>query len=64
MIGCLLLPWFANSLGRKRSIQIITAICIVAGVLQAAAVHVAMLLVGRFIGGVGYFSRCPLAYEC
>ena len=53
IFGCLGVPWLANSLGRKPTIQITCIVCIVAAVLQCGAVHVAMLLVGRFLGGLG-----------
>lgn len=42
----------ADKAGRVRSIQIICCICIVAAIIQAASVHIAMLFVGRFIGGL------------
>ncbi|KEF52756.1 uncharacterized protein A1O9_11173 [Exophiala aquamarina CBS 119918] len=51
IIGCLCLPWLADHIGRKRTIQITCLICIVAVVLQCGAVHVGMLLIGRFLGG-------------
>lgn len=53
IFGCLLLPKLANSLGRKITIQVTCVVCIVAAILQCAAVHVGMLLVGRFLGGFG-----------
>ena len=52
IIGCIALPYLANSIGRKLTIQIICLICIVAVILQCAAVHIAMLLMGRFLGGL------------
>lgn len=53
IFGCICLPWLANSLGRKVTIQITCAVCVVAATLQCAAVQIAMLLVGRFFGGFG-----------
>lgn len=51
--GCWTLAWLADSLGRKRAIQVICAICIVSAGIQCGSVHVAMFLVGRLINGFG-----------
>ncbi|KAG5744565.1 hypothetical protein H9Q70_012740 [Fusarium xylarioides] len=53
IIGCLLMTKLADRFGRKRTIQGICAICVVSVIFQAAAVHIAMLLVGRFLNGLG-----------
>ncbi|KAL9563120.1 hypothetical protein ACKAV7_012862 [Fusarium commune] len=53
IIGCLLMTWLADRFGRKRTIQIICCVCVGSVILQAAAVHIAMLLVGRFLNGLG-----------
>ncbi|KAF7563903.1 hypothetical protein G7046_g210 [Stylonectria norvegica] len=53
IFGCLILSRLADKIGRKRSIQIICTICVISVVFQAAAVHIAMLLVGRFLNGLG-----------
>ncbi|OCT46100.1 hypothetical protein CLCR_00414 [Cladophialophora carrionii] len=52
-IGCYLITWLADKVGRKRSIQITSCLCIVAGALQAGSVHIAMFLVARFLMGMG-----------
>jgi MFS family permease len=52
-IGCYLITWLADAVGRKRSIQITACLCIVAGALQAGSVHIAMFLVARFMMGMG-----------
>lgn len=53
MIGCMIVAWLADKVGRKMSIQIICVICIISAIIQAASVQIAMFLVGRFINGVG-----------
>ncbi|KAI8712213.1 MFS domain-containing protein [Fusarium sp. LHS14.1] len=53
IIGCGLVPWLLDRCGRGLAIQITCAICLLSAVLQAASVHVGMLLVGRFINGIG-----------
>ncbi|KAI1034203.1 hypothetical protein LB503_012432 [Fusarium chuoi] len=53
IIGCLLMTKLADKFGRKRTIQGICAVCVVSVIFQAAAVHIAMLLVGRFLNGLG-----------
>ncbi|QKX58701.1 uncharacterized protein TRUGW13939_05828 [Talaromyces rugulosus] len=53
IIGCGVVAWLADKLGRKRSVQIITIACIVSAAIQAGSVHIAMLLVGRFFNGMG-----------
>ena len=52
-LGCLSLPWLADTLGRRRCIQIVCLICIISAALQAGSFHVAMFLVGRLINGFG-----------
>lgn len=52
-IGCWTLAWLADSLGRRRCIQVVCLICIVSAALQAGSVHVAMFLVGRLLNGFG-----------
>jgi predicted MFS family arabinose efflux permease len=53
MIGCCIVAWLADKVGRTRAIQIICSIAIVAAVIQGASVHIAMFLVGRFFNGMG-----------
>jgi MFS family permease len=52
-IGCWIVNWFSDRLGRRLVIQIIAAICILSAALQTGSVHIAMFLVGRFLNGVG-----------
>ena len=52
-MGCCIVAWLADRIGRKKTIQMVCAVCIVSAALQAGSVHVAMLLVGRFLNGVG-----------
>jgi len=53
LIGCFLITYLADKIGRKRSIQATAILCIIAGALQAGSVHIAMFLVARFMMGVG-----------
>ncbi|KAF2792178.1 general substrate transporter [Melanomma pulvis-pyrius CBS 109.77] len=53
IFGCCLIAWLADKLGRKRAVQLVCTICVVSAILQAAAVHIGMLLVGRFFNGLG-----------
>lgn len=53
IIGCAIAAWFTDKVGRKRAVQVICVICVVSAILQVAAVHIAMLLVGRFFNGIG-----------
>lgn len=52
-IGAWTFAWLADKLGRKICIQVICAICIVTAAIQCGSVHIAMLLVGRLVNGVG-----------
>jgi sugar porter (SP) family MFS transporter len=51
--GCFVNAWSADRLGRVKSFQIAAAFCIVGAAIQSAAVNVPMLLVFRFINGLG-----------
>ena len=53
MIGCMIIAWLANKVGRVRAVQITCALCVVSAIIQAASVDVAMFLVGRFLNGIG-----------
>lgn len=53
IIGCMTVPWFLDRCGRRLALQITCLICVVSAVVQAASVHTRMLLVGRFINGIG-----------
>ena len=50
--------WSADYLGRKRTIMIGAVIALIAGIIQAASVHIGMLIAGRIVGGfaVGIMS--------
>lgn len=50
-IGAIFVGWSADYLGRKKTLLIATPIAVLAGALQGGAVNIAMLLVGRFLGG-------------
>ncbi|KAH7145391.1 general substrate transporter [Dactylonectria estremocensis] len=53
IIGCLLVPWLLDAAGRRAAIQITSLICVLSAALQAGSVHIGMLLVGRFLNGIG-----------
>lgn len=52
MIGCGIIAWLADKIGRTRAIQIICALAVVTAAIQGGSVHIAMFLVGRFFNGV------------
>lgn len=51
-IGSFFLKFVADSLGRKKAIQVICIVCMISGALQAGSVNIAMFLVGRFLSGL------------
>lgn len=53
LLGCILMTWMGDAFGRKVAIQVTSVLCVIAGIIQAASVHIAMFLVGRFLMGVG-----------
>ncbi|KAG8532806.1 uncharacterized protein KY384_002684 [Bacidia gigantensis] len=53
LLGALNQGWIADKISRKYSITVAVCIFTVGSVLQTAAVDYAMLIVGRFIGGIG-----------
>ncbi|EPE08408.1 general substrate transporter [Ophiostoma piceae UAMH 11346] len=60
IFGCLLISRLADAFGRKRAVQLICIICILSAILQAASVHIVMLLVGRFFNGIGTAMMCVI----
>ncbi|KAK5400812.1 hypothetical protein LTR06_011233 [Exophiala xenobiotica] len=52
MIGCLFVARLSDKLGRVSTMRIICVIALVGAILQGAAVHIAMFLVGRTFGGM------------
>lgn len=51
VFGVFFAAWTADAIGRKKTIAIAAAIAVVAGIIQAASVHIGMLIAGRIIGG-------------
>ncbi|KAL4938453.1 hypothetical protein BDV06DRAFT_231868 [Aspergillus oleicola] len=51
VFGVFFAGWSADALGRKRTISIGAVIALIAGIIQAATVHVGMLIAGRIVGG-------------
>lgn len=52
-VGCLFMPYTADKISRKWALTIAVVIFNIGAILQTAAVDYAMLVVGRFIGGIG-----------
>ena len=52
LIGCFIITYLADAIGRKRSIQVTALIAIVSAALQGGSVHIAMFLVARFLNGM------------
>lgn len=53
LIGALSNGYLADKVGRIRNLQITASVCLIAAILQGASVHIAMLLVARFLIGLG-----------
>ncbi|TPX09416.1 uncharacterized protein E0L32_009460 [Thyridium curvatum] len=53
MTGALLMGWLCDAKGRQQALAVSSIVAIVGGALQAGAVAIAMLLVARFITGIG-----------
>lgn len=51
-IGCWLVHWLSDRLGRRLAIQIISALCIISAAIQTGSVNIAMFLVGRTLNGL------------
>jgi len=52
MIGCAIVAWLADKVGRVRTIQMICVLAVITAIIQGASVHIAMFLVGRFFNGM------------
>ena len=52
-IGCWIVYLAADRYGRRRAIQVVCALNIASAILQGAAVDIEMMLVGRFLNGIG-----------
>ncbi|TFK56383.1 general substrate transporter [Heliocybe sulcata] len=53
VFGCITAAWMSNRYGRKRTMNVSAAICIIGGALQTGSIDAAMFLVARFITGWG-----------
>lgn len=53
VLGCFSVNWICDSVGRRRAIQYMATIIVVAVAIQTGSVHIAMFIVGRFIAGIG-----------
>lgn len=51
VFGVFFAGWSADYYGRKITILIAAIIALIAGIIQAASVHVGMLICGRIVGG-------------
>lgn len=65
VLGTIINMFFAHKLGRKKTIMLGSIIGLLAGALQGGAAAMAMLIVGRFIGGmsVGILTS-TIPYVC
>lgn len=52
LMGSIFIGWSSNAIGRRKSLLAALPLGIVGGAFQAGAVHIAMFLVGRLIGGI------------
>lgn len=55
--------WLADKLGRKRSIQLVCALCVAASAFTVGSANIVMFLVGRALQGLGagmINTICPL----
>ncbi|KAH7125995.1 general substrate transporter [Dactylonectria macrodidyma] len=52
LLGCIAVPWISDKTGRVGAIQVICVLAVVSAIIQAASVHIAMFLVGRFFNGI------------
>jgi MFS family permease len=53
MVGCIIVGWLADRVGRVRTIQMICALSVISAIIQGASVHIGMFLAGRTLGGMG-----------
>lgn len=51
-IGCWIVPFCLDRLGRRLTLQLVTLLAIVSAAIQAGSVAIAMLLVGRILNGL------------
>lgn len=59
LIGALNQGWIADKISRRYSIMVAVVIFTIGSVLQTAAVDYPMLVVARFIGGIGIGMSVP-----
>ncbi|CRG91795.1 putative quinate permease [Talaromyces islandicus] len=52
-IGCIFMPYMADTISRKWALTVVVVIFDIGAIVQTAAVNYAMLVIGRFIGGIG-----------
>ena len=52
-VGCLFMSYLADRISRKWALTVVVIVFDIGGILQTAAQNYAMLIVGRFIGGIG-----------
>ncbi|RDW59180.1 hypothetical protein BP5796_12104 [Coleophoma crateriformis] len=66
LLGVLFAGWSADYFGRKRTIQYASLFALFAGIIQASAINIPMLLVGRTLGGVcaGIMNMTVPIYHC
>ncbi|RDW63718.1 hypothetical protein BP6252_11263 [Coleophoma cylindrospora] len=66
LLGVLFAGWSADYFGRKRTIQYASLFALLAGIIQASAINIPMLLVGRILGGfcAGIMNMTVPIYHC
>lgn len=52
-VGCLFMSYLADRISRKWALTVVVIVFDIGGILQTSAQNYAMLIVGRFIGGIG-----------
>ena len=45
--------WLADRIGRRRALDVVLVISVIATIISTASVHISMLLIGRILQGVG-----------
>lgn len=58
-LGSIFGGWACDYLGRRKTLLVATPIAIVGGALQGGAAHLAMLLLGRVLGGFAVGKPYP-----
>jgi MFS family permease len=63
-LGAIITMWLGNRWGSRKIILLGCMILIVGAVMQAASYHVPVLIVGRFVAGVGNGMNTAVVSKC